>query len=584
MDDGTGLFDLTEFLRRSGQPNDLLELAADGWFGAEALADRLPRAGRTDWVAHPAQPDGLPQGALGLPLPAASVGKILALGKNFSAHAAEFQEAVPEAPLFFNKLPETLVPSGTTVRVPQWYAGRVDHEVELGVVIGVEGYAIAEEDAWEHIAFYTLANDLTARSLQGADRKLSYPWFRAKNLDGFCPLGPALVPADFLDPDSVRLTAHVGGEARQEACTSDMVVSIPTALAYLSRHLTLRPGDLILMGTPAGVGPLQDGDVVVCEASGIGRLETPHPARSSSRAPRSNPNLMTSDPFQPEDSFEGRLRGKQVPGGSTPAHLTVSLEGIQATPVEGEPHTLPLKGLRLRRDESAALIATQAGGKWSVSCEDPDFLRSLETVAGNHLNEELARLEGQKVSSRGKHLFGCFLVLAILGLGIWSLPKIFHKSIRASVAALPTSVDVALGEAAQNSMDAGGEIIEDEAVLEPLQAIFDRLTPHAELEGVEYQFRVVRSEIVNAYALPGGFITVFSGLIEESETPEQVAGVIAHEIAHVKLRHGLQRVAHSAGMMAGDQPAVRKPRGPRIDRRRAVLPFDDQQVLAERGK
>ncbi|MDF1837547.1 MAG: fumarylacetoacetate hydrolase family protein, partial [Planctomycetota bacterium] len=170
--------------------------------------------------------------------------------------------------------PETLVPTGTDVSVPTWYTDRVDHEVELAVIIGVGGKAFAEEDAMEHVAFYTLANDLTARSLQGKDRKQGFPWFRAKNMDGFCPLGPALVPADYLDGTRVHLTCSVNGELRQDAPTSDMVVSIPRALAYLSNHFTLNPGDIVLMGTPAGVGPLHDGDRIVCHAPSIGTLAT----------------------------------------------------------------------------------------------------------------------------------------------------------------------------------------------------------------------------------------------------------------------------------------------------------------------
>ncbi len=260
---------------------------------------------------------------------------------------------------------------------------------------------------------------------------------------------------------------------------------------------------------------------------------------------------MSSNPFDPTESFEGRLRGKQVPNGSCDARLTVSLEGIQATPTAGPAHQIPLEGLKVRRDESQALIATQSDGKWSVTCDDPGFLRALETVAGNHLNDQLARIEGQNVSSRGKHLLGCFLVLAFLGLLIWSIPRLFHSAVQGTVSALPTSVDVAIGEAAEGSMDPGGPLVEDPVILDAIQVMVDRLAEHAVLEGIEYQVRVVESPIANAYALPGGFITVFTGLIAESETPEQVAGVIAHEIAHVTERHGLRRVAHQVGMMAG---------------------------------
>jgi 2-keto-4-pentenoate hydratase/2-oxohepta-3-ene-1,7-dioic acid hydratase in catechol pathway len=274
LDDGSGLWDLSAFLRQSGRPADLFELSEDGWLSPAQLEEKLPRSGGQGWEAVEANEQGLPVRELALPLPRSAVGKILALGKNFKEHAAEFQEEVPEEPLFFNKLPETLVPSGSEVRVPDWYTQRVDHEVELAVIIGLGGKSFAEEDAMEHVAFFTLANDLTARSLQGKDRKLGYPWFRAKNMDGFCPLGPALVPAEYLDGSRVHLTCKVNGELRQEAKTEDMVVSIPKALAYLSDHLTLHPGDIVLMGTPSGVGPLVNGDEVVCHAPSIGTLTT----------------------------------------------------------------------------------------------------------------------------------------------------------------------------------------------------------------------------------------------------------------------------------------------------------------------
>ena len=278
LDDGTGLFDLSEHLRAQGRPEDLLELAADGWLDPKNLESKLPRQqadGLGAWTRLDASPEGLPSAPLAVPIDPHSVGKILALGKNFRAHAEEFQEDVPDEPLYFNKLPETLIPSGATVTVAPWYTHRVDHEVELALVLGLAGRDIAEEDAWEHVAFYTLANDLTARSMQGWDRKKSFPWFRAKNMDGFCPLGPALIPVGYLDGANLPLQASVNGTVRQDAHTRDMVVTIPQAIAYLSRQLTLHPGDLILMGTPAGVGPLEDGDTVICSSPAIGSLITP---------------------------------------------------------------------------------------------------------------------------------------------------------------------------------------------------------------------------------------------------------------------------------------------------------------------
>ncbi|MBM3986852.1 MAG: fumarylacetoacetate hydrolase family protein [Planctomycetes bacterium] len=252
-------------------PRTVVDLAAHGFFERASLENAL-RRGR--WRELPTPP------ALLVPVEPERVGKLLALGKNFREHAAEFGEAVPEEPLFFNKLPETLRAHGERVRVPSWYTARVDHEAELAVVIGKQGWEIDEARAMEHVAGYSVANDLTARTLQKSDRELKYPWFRAKNLEGFCPLGPCFVPRDALDISDLAVTARVrhrdgSSEERQRASTRDLIVSVPQALAWLSRHLTLRVGDIVLMGTPAGVGPLVDGDVVTCAVEGIGELATP---------------------------------------------------------------------------------------------------------------------------------------------------------------------------------------------------------------------------------------------------------------------------------------------------------------------
>ncbi len=267
------LLDLSGWLADAapGAPRTLIELAAHGFFERASLESALKR-GRWRELARPTQ--------VLVPVEPERVGKILALGKNFREHAAEFGEAVPEEPLFFNKLPETLRAHGESVRVPAWYTARVDHEAELAVVIGKQGWEIDETRAMEYVAGYSVANDLTARTLQKQDRELKYPWFRAKNLEGFCPLGPCFVPRDALDIANLAVTARVRHrdgttEERQRASTRDLIVSVPQALAWLSRHLTLRVGDIVLMGTPAGVGPLVDGDEVTCSVEGIGELSTP---------------------------------------------------------------------------------------------------------------------------------------------------------------------------------------------------------------------------------------------------------------------------------------------------------------------
>lgn len=245
-------------LRPDFAPGALRAAASEGRFEAARPID----------AAEPLLPPVLPR----------EVGKVLALGKNFKEHAAEFDEDVPSEPMFFNKLPETIVGHGATVTVPAWYTARFDHEAELALVIGAPGRDVDPRRAFDHVAGYTVANDLTARTMQGDDRQQMYPWFRAKNFEGSCPLGPCLLLADPSsgepDPNDWRVTATVNGEPRQDASTAQLVVGIPQALAWLSRHLTLHTGDVVLMGTPAGVGPLQDGDEVVCAIDAIGALVT----------------------------------------------------------------------------------------------------------------------------------------------------------------------------------------------------------------------------------------------------------------------------------------------------------------------
>jgi 2-keto-4-pentenoate hydratase/2-oxohepta-3-ene-1,7-dioic acid hydratase in catechol pathway len=269
LEDEGRFLDLSAHLGEAA--DDLVGLLAADFFGAARLDTYLAEG---EWAEVPA-----PEQVL-TPLDPRQVGKVLALGKNFRAHAEEFGEEPPSEPLFFNKLPETLTAHGATVVVPGWYEERFDHEAELAVVVGRGGRGIAPERAMEHVAGYCVANDLTARSLQGRDRKQQHPWFRAKNFASSCPLGPCLVPRDHLDVSDLRVSCRVrragaeDWEARQDARTSAWITDVPTALAWLSRHMPLNPGDVVLMGTPAGVGPLEHGDEVVCEVEGIGALAT----------------------------------------------------------------------------------------------------------------------------------------------------------------------------------------------------------------------------------------------------------------------------------------------------------------------
>ncbi|SDZ44778.1 2-keto-4-pentenoate hydratase/2-oxohepta-3-ene-1,7-dioic acid hydratase (catechol pathway) [Variovorax sp. YR634] len=213
---------------------------------------------------------------------------IFCVGKNYREHAKEFnasgfdssaKEVVPERPVIFTKAPSTVIGQGAEIPSYLDYTGSTDYEGELAVVIGLGGRGIAKADAMRHVYGYTIVNDVTARTLQQSHRQ----WFIGKSIDGFCPMGPALVTADEVpDPAALRLSTRVNGELRQDASVSELIFDIPTLIADISRTMTLEPGDLIATGTCAGVGIgftpprfLKPGDVVEVEIQPIGVLRNP---------------------------------------------------------------------------------------------------------------------------------------------------------------------------------------------------------------------------------------------------------------------------------------------------------------------
>ena len=194
--------------------------------------------------------------------------KIVCVGKNYRDHAAEMGGDVPAAPLLFLKPPSAIIADGEAIVMPRASA-RVDHEGEIGLVVGrtLRGASVAEARAG--IQSIVAANDVTARDLQKVDGQ----WTRAKGFDTFCPVGaPGAVPADL---DGMELITRVNGQARQRARASDMVFSIPELLAYASNVMTLFAGDLVLTGTPSGISPLAEGDVVEIEIVGVSRVRSP---------------------------------------------------------------------------------------------------------------------------------------------------------------------------------------------------------------------------------------------------------------------------------------------------------------------
>lgn len=195
--------------------------------------------------------------------------KIVAVGKNYVDHAAEMGGEVPDHPLIFLKPPTSVIGPLQPIRLPA-VSREVHHEAELAIVIGKVARNVRIEDADGYILGFTAANDVTARDLQRADGQ----WARAKGFDTFCPLGPAIDTE--LDPlEGLQVTSRVNGDLRQSGSTSDLVFGIGEILEYVTSIMTLLPGDVILTGTPAGVGPIVDGDRVEVEIEGIGVLMNP---------------------------------------------------------------------------------------------------------------------------------------------------------------------------------------------------------------------------------------------------------------------------------------------------------------------
>ena len=221
------------------------------------------------------QGPGMPVGDVTLLPPVANPSKIVCIGLNYRSHAEEQGAEPPQTPTFFAKFPNALVGHGATVTLP---TRKVDYEAEVAFVIGSECRDVAEDDALDHIAGYTLLNDLSAR-----DRQFATPqWIPGKVFDGAGPCGPALVtPDEAGPPDQIAVELRCNGELRQSATTADLVHSIPALVAHLSSLMTLVPGDLVATGTPAGVGSLrkprsylEPGDEVVISSPQLGTLTT----------------------------------------------------------------------------------------------------------------------------------------------------------------------------------------------------------------------------------------------------------------------------------------------------------------------
>jgi 2-keto-4-pentenoate hydratase/2-oxohepta-3-ene-1,7-dioic acid hydratase in catechol pathway len=259
--------------------------AAERALGALPLIERLV-AGQP----LPAQGATLPLSAVQLMAPIPKPRRnIFCVGKNYHAHAKEFANSgfdssakvggdIPSVPIFFTKVPESVVGPTDTVLIPSGVSDAIDYEVELAVIIGQGGKGITKADAMKHVWGYTIVNDVTARDWQSRHMQ----WLLGKSFDTFCPMGPWVVSADECDATRTQVRTWVNGEERQNASTEDLIFDIPTLIETLSAGITLYPGDIIATGTPVGVGIgfkppkyLKSGDVVRMAIDGIGTIENP---------------------------------------------------------------------------------------------------------------------------------------------------------------------------------------------------------------------------------------------------------------------------------------------------------------------
>src|SRR6266540_5679191 len=264
-------------LLREGRVYDIWGDASRAARVTDRTVDAILEGGLIDEVEPVDGDDGVPvEGVVLLP-PVGRPGKLLCIGLNYRAHAEEQGAEPPETPTFFAKFRNSLSAPGATVRLPPW-SERVDYEAEVAFVMKDRCKDVPESDAMDHVAGYTLLNDLSARDYQFKTPQ----WMPGKTFDGAAPCGPALVTPDEAGPhDAIEIELKLNGEVMQSASTADLIFSVPKLLAHLSKLMTLEPGDVVSTGTPAGVGSLREprvwlkpGDEIVVSSPTLGRLET----------------------------------------------------------------------------------------------------------------------------------------------------------------------------------------------------------------------------------------------------------------------------------------------------------------------
>ncbi|MCX7918861.1 MAG: fumarylacetoacetate hydrolase family protein [bacterium] len=201
--------------------------------------------------------------------------KIVALGRNYAAHAIEHAGVIPTEPIIFAKATSSIIAHEEPV-IYKKYLTRVDPEAELAVIISKQAKDVSEENAMEYVAGYTCLNDVTARDIQYQDIEKKHPWFRSKSIDTFCPVGPYLVTADEINGQpELDIELKVNGETRQKDNTRSMLFKIPKLISFISQYMTLEPGDIIATGTPEGMKPVKPGDVMEVTIDQLGTLRNP---------------------------------------------------------------------------------------------------------------------------------------------------------------------------------------------------------------------------------------------------------------------------------------------------------------------
>ena len=204
--------------------------------------------------------------------------KIVCIGRNYKEHAKEMNSPIPTEPVFFVKTLNTLITDGKPIIYPKvlWKNqdyDRVDHEVELAFIISESCKNILIDQAYDFISGYTIFLDITARKMQIRDRNIKLPWYRSKNFDTFGPIGPRIAPCDEIDdPHNLAIQLKINGEIRQSSNTKHLLFRIPEILEYISKYISLAPGDIVATGTPGGIGAIKLGDIVEATIEQIGTI------------------------------------------------------------------------------------------------------------------------------------------------------------------------------------------------------------------------------------------------------------------------------------------------------------------------